>query len=410
MIRSLAQVKEEFDSLKYQSNQIYAEAIAQGSFDLALVKCIPGTAEEKASKWSEVQLRLTEVGAEYDRLKRMEAEMKLAAGEYQRDQQPVNRPPFEGTGGFMPQLSVTLRQRLENSSEFKALKERGQGIARIDLSPAEFKALITLADISPQADRQGLVRMRMEERMVMDMLGVSQVNAAVVEWYEETTFTNAAAVVAEGDLKPEATLDWTLRTATVPTIAVWIPVTKQALQDSDFLEAEIRNRLTLMVRRAEENAAVTTILGTGGIQNQPIGADNIATAIFRAMQLIRGSNDAGFGEPDGIVMHPADFADLITLQGATTEQYLVQAILQNSPIFRLWGTEIRQTTAVPEGTVLVGAFADGGEVFRIGGMTVTASTEHADFFVRNQVAILAEVRSLTAVQVPSLFATVTTGV
>lgn len=413
---TLTETREKLDSLRYQAHQIYNEAGPE--LDFSKVKCVGGTTDEKIARFQALQLEMTDVGAEFDRLKLLDTQMKANERLYQMDNQPANRFPFEGDGGQGGQglggfKADSIRKLIDNSPEFKVLRERGKGTATIELP--DFKTLITLSTVSPANQRLPLVNMRLEDRTVMDMLGQTQVNTPTVEWYEETTVTNAAAEVTEGNSKPEGALAWTLRNTAIRTIAVWIPVTRQALDDNDFLEGEIRNRLIFMVNRREETEVLVGdgsapnlrgILNTSGIQTQAKGAEAVPTAILRGIGKVQGSAGSGFADPDGIVMHPNDFVDMMVLQ-TTDGNYLLQAVLQQSPQARLWGLPIRQTSAITEGTALVGAFALGGEVFRRMGITVMASTEHSTYFIENKIALLAESRIGLAVQIPTAFCTVT---
>jgi len=413
---SLTEVREHLTSLQYQANQIATEAgVGGGDIDFSRVKCIPGTTQDKFERWKAINLEMTEVGAEYDRLKLVEAEMKAAAREWAIDSQPVNTPLHAGTNGLGLRVPTNnISKLIDASTEWRALKERKQGTARIEIP--DFKALIQLSGVSPQNDRVAPVPFQQETRTVIDVIGETQVSAATtVEWYENTTFTNVAREEAEGAAKQEATLEWTLRNSPIRTIAVWIPVTVQALDDNDFLEGEIRNSLSLMVQRREEvqvlvgdgnGENISGILDNANIQTEAKGANPTPTAIFNALQKVRGSAGAGFGEPDLIVMHPADLTQMYTLQSLQGD-YILQAVIQNSPDFRLWGLPIRQTTAMTEGTALVGDFATGAEVYRRGGLSVAASTEHSTYFTENKVAIRAESRIGLAVRVPAYFCEVT---
>jgi HK97 family phage major capsid protein len=74
---------------------------------------------------------------------------------------------------------------------------------------------------------------------------------------------------------------------------------------------------------------------------------------------------------------------------------------------QLWGKRVAVTPAMAATTALVGAFQQGGQIFRKGGLTVEASNSHADFFQRNLTAIRAEERLELAVYRPGAFGTVT---
>ena len=256
--------------------------------------------------------------------------------------------------------------------------------------------------------------MALEERTVSDLMLQGTTDANTIEYYEETTFTNNAAIVAEGGPKAESALGYTLRTSSVRKIAHWIPATKESLDDVSFLESTIRGRLAFGVVRAEEaqliggDGVAPNILGllnVVGIQTQAKGTDPTPDAVYKAMQKVRGAAGSGFAEPTAVVFHPNDWTDIKLLR--TPDGIYIWGNPSDAGPDRIWGLPIRQTTAMTENTALVGAFTPHAEVVRREGITITLSTEHSTYFVENKVAILAEERLALLVYRPTAFATVT---
>lgn len=312
-----------------------------------------------------------------------------------------------------PQQAKSFAERLAEDAGYKAFQKAGQGTFTIGIDDAEAKATVTLANGAPQNAR--LARMEpfpLEQRTVSDLMAQGTIDRGTLEYYEETTFTNAAATVAEGTAKPESALNWTLRTESLSKIATWIPATSEALQDISWLRSTIENRIVFMLRRVEEAQLIngngiapnlSGITNRSGIQTQAKGTDPVFDAILKAITLIQVNS---FYEPDAIVMHPNDWRDLLLTRTADG-LYILGQPSDPTAARRLWGLEVRATTSQTENTAIVGAFRAASQVFRRGGITVTASTEHASFFIENKVAILAEERLGLAVYRPSAFATVT---
>lgn len=415
---TLTEAQEALDALRFRATRMFNEAGPH--LDWSQVKSEDGAPADKAKLWQTLQMQMSDLGKHVSDQKLIQEQMKTAAAAYQQSQTPVNAPPYMAESKGQQFIGEGfIRRAFLADAGYKRLQQEGEGAhgfnIQLKLSPAEYKTLITLSTVAPFNERGPLVNMRLEERTVIDAIGETQVGTTTVEWYEETTLTNAAAETAEDTAKPEGALDWTLRTSSVKTIAVWIPVTKQSLADVDFLEGQIRSRLAFMVSRREETQVlvgngvgenITGIINTSGIQTQAKGADATPTAIMRAMGKVRGSAGSGFAEPDLIVLHPNDYIEIMSLQD-TTGNYILQAVLQNEPQPRLWGLPIRQTTALTEGTGLVGAFGLGAEVFRREGISVTLTDGYSDYFVKNKVVVLAESRIGLAVQIPTAFCTVT---
>jgi HK97 family phage major capsid protein len=273
-----------------------------------------------------------------------------------------------------------------------------------------FKTLLTLADLSPQtARRPGIVQSPQDETTVGDLMLQGTTDSNVLSYYEETTFTNAAATVAEGDPKPESALDFTEVTDTVRKIATWIPATSEFLSDNAGIRSYIEQRLRFMLEREEEdqllngNGTAPNISGVLDRSIQSIGSTNDIDAIYQAITEVRVDGQA---EPTAVVIHPLSWQNIrLTKDG--NDQYLGPGPFSPDNVERIWGLQVRVTPMIAEGTALVGAFRPHAQVFRKGGVRVVASTEHDTYFVENKVAILAEERLALAVYRPLAFCKVT---
>lgn len=385
--------------------------------DLNKVMLLEGDTAYKAGEIQRRHQEINELGRQIDQLALIEMISQRHEDQQKQANAAVWQPSFGNGNG--PTAERDQRKGLAHFvKEHKGYQQwqasGGNGTLVIDLPIADFKTLVTLTTVSPQARRGDVVNMALEERTVADLMLQGTTDRGTFEYYEETTFTNTAATVAEGATKPEMTLAWTLRTETVRKIAETIPATKESLDDVQWLESQLRGRLAYAVKRTEEaqlltgggtGTDLTGLINRSGIQTQALGADSRPDAVFKAMQKVRGSAGSGFAEPTAIVMHPADWTETKLLK-TTTGEYIWGGPSEEGPD-RFWGLELRQTTAITEGTALVGAFRPHAEVVRREGITIMMSTEHSTFAAENKVLFIAEERLGLAVYRPSAFATVT---
>jgi HK97 family phage major capsid protein len=127
--------------------------------------------------------------------------------------------------------------------------------------------------------------------------------------------------------------------------------------------------------------------------------DNNMDAVYRQITRIRQNS---FMEPDAIVISPTAWQDIVLSKNAQGAYYANGPFVGQQPE-TLWGKRVVQTAALTAGNALVGAFAQGAQMFAKGGITVEASNSHADFFQRNKTAIRAERRLGLAVYRPGAF-------
>lgn len=329
-------------------------------------------------------------------------------------------PAFGGLAlpGGAPGLQYkSFRQQLEENPlirdwrERKATPRHGDRLGTYSLP--ERKTLITLGTINAAPIRlPDIQQMPLETRRVDELFVPGETTGNTIQWYTETTVTNAGATVSEGTAKPESALAYTLNTTAVSKIATWIPATDELLADVPMMDSQIRGRLLYMIDRVRQIQLISGsgtppdlrgILNVAGIQTTAMGAGNAVNALAQAINLIE---NVGFATPTGIVMHPTNYWNIRTLM-STQGLWIFGNPAENPPEITLWGLPVRTTTGIALGTALVGAFRPYAQIFDREAANVTVSTEHSTYFIENKIAILAEERLAMACYRPAAFCTVT---
>jgi HK97 family phage major capsid protein len=265
-------------------------------------------------------------------------------------------------------------------------------------------------------DRQaGIVSGAVLPVVVADLLMPGTTNSNVVPVMMETAFTNAAAPVAEGAVKPESTLTFALQSEPVRKLAHWIPISEELLEDAPAVASYIDARLRYGLLREEDQQLLS---GTGvapellGLLNRPgLAADVVRTnpqtnadAILQQIVAIESTT----GLPvSGVVMHPAAWSAIIGSK-LTDGSYLVGGPLATPTALSLWNRQVVLTDQITNTVALVGAFKTAAQIFRHGGIRVNSTNAHSDFFVKNMVALRIEERIALATYRNSALGRVTT--
>lgn len=236
-------------------------------------------------------------------------------------------------------------------------------------------------------------------------------NAAVVPEAQTTAPVDGTIVTpAMGGVKPESGFEYERDSTPVRNIAHWIPITKRALADV----AQIRSTIDTFLRYGLEEALEGELIngdGTGehflglantpGIQTQAAGTDAFDTTRKARTKVSIG----GRAVPTAYAMHPADWEniDLLRTPGEKVF-YGAGPFAMSTP--RLWGLPVVLSEAMTPKTAYVAAW-NWGVIYDREQTTVTATDSHQDFFVRNLVAILAEMRCAFAIIRPQAFVKIT---
>lgn len=292
--------------------------------------------------------------------------------------------------------------------------------ARVQSAPVGYKTLITGAsDTSAgafvQTDWRGLqVGLDAYQRplRLRDVVSPGTTTSDTIEYARITSVSNAAAPVPEAaetagssGIKPESGFTTARITTPVRTIAHWVPVTKRALSDAAQIRTLIDNFLAYGLEEELEDQMVSGD-GTGenleglahvpGIQTQPFEEDLHVTT-RRAKTKVRL---VGRAVANAYLLHPADW-EAIDLLTDNEGRYYNGGPGQAGPM-TLWNLPVIECEAIGQGTAYVADWRM-AVLWDREQAAVTATDTHADFFIRNMVAILAEMRAAFGVIRPAAF-------
>lgn len=344
------------------------------------------------------------------------------------------------SGLVVPPAGKSLGEHFTESAEYAGLMSQaprgGFGAkSRVQSLPVGYKSLVTgTSDTSAGAwvtndymgQRVGLDLFQRPLRL-RDVVTNGTTTSDTVEYVRITSTTNNAAPVAEatssaaptapggagalvnnagGGYKPESALAAAKVTTPVRTIAHWIPITKRALSDASQIRTLIDSFLKYGLEEELEDQMIAGD-GTGenfdglgnvsGVQAQAWDT-NALTTLRKAKTKVR---TVGRSVANAYLLNPADLETVDLLQDNEGRFYFGGPAGVGSASV-LWGLPVIETEAVPAGTGYVGDFRK-AILWDREQASITVTDSHADFFVRNLVAILAEMRAAFGVIQPSAF-------
>ena len=270
----------------------------------------------------------------------------------------------------------------------------------------------------------GIVGLKFQPLTVADLMAQGTTTSSSISYVIESAFQDLTATVAEKGTKPQLDLTLARRQDNVTKIANVAKVTDEMFQDAEQFQSYLSNRMIFGVKRVEENQLLNgngTTPNLQGILNRSGLASTVVTAAgltaLKAMEgiynQITALRSTSFIEPDAIVINPTDW-QTIRLGKDSQNQYYAGGPFTGaygnpgpSNVDQLWGLKAVITTAIAQGTVLVGGFQECAQVFRRQGVTLEMTNSNVDDFVNNLITLRAEERLALAVYRPAGFGKVT---
>ncbi|WP_433899405.1 phage major capsid protein [Pseudomonas sp. PSE1(2024)] len=296
---------------------------------------------------------------------------------------------------------------IKGDDAYKALTQKSANRAEIEVTKSDLASMkevkVTSAGIvAPIYDPVIQPGIRQELR-IRDLLTAIPVTGQQYTYFRELLHTRGAAPVAEGGTKPTSNVTFEAATDRVKKIAVWMPVTEEALDDVPQMQGYIQELLRYDLKLEEENQILKGD-GTGenlnGLMTQATiydaaltkAGDTSIDIVRRGIYQVRKQSKLS---ADGVVMSELDWMN-IELQKDGENRYLF-ANLQGLVTPVLWGRPVITSDSMDEGD------ADTGGEFLIANFARAAILFDRmtylfkmglinDMFIKNQIALLAEER------------------
>jgi len=227
----------------------------------------------------------------------------------------------------------------------------------------------------------GIVPLKFQQLTIADLLAQGTTSSTSISYVIEAAFQDLTGTVLEKGAIPQLDLTLARRQDNVGKIANIAKPTVEMFQDAEQFQAYLENRMVFGLKRKEESQ----LLNGSGVAPNITGIlqrSGLATAVTTAIGLtavkamegifnqITALRSVSFVEPDAIVINPTDW-QTIRLGKDSQGQYYGGGPFTGaygnggySNVAELWGLKAVVTSAVAQGTVLVGGFQECGQIFR----------------------------------------------
>lgn len=323
-------------------------------------------------------------------------------------------------GPGQPEQRKGIGQKVTDSEEYKSAAKSGRPhMDAVDVGSLwERKTAIVNATGQNQplvmAERAPFLQPANRPLLIADLLPTRQTESNLIEYVKENVFTNNAAIVYnspnfENVTKPESALTFVMSTAAVATLAHWIPASRQVLADSKMLQGYIEDRLLYGLDYVEEDEILNGDGSAGhlnGLMAQAsayagagaVSADQQLDTLLRAMTQVWTTS---LFAPDGIVINPIDWTKIRLIKDTQGRYIFGDPNSNQTP--SVWGQRLVASLSIAQTRFLVGAFQPGAQLWDREQSTIRIAEQHADFFVKNMIVILAEERLALTVYRPTAF-------
>ncbi|EIV9636008.1 TPA: phage major capsid protein [Klebsiella pneumoniae] len=359
---------------------------------------------QKSGRLSEeTKASVDKMATELNAMREAEKSLKAALGELE---QHVAQMPLANAA----KVVETVGQVVINSEALKTFSASVEGGKRLSI-PVNAALLSTgVADgvVEPQR-LPGIDTTPKQRLFIRDLIAPGRTGAPAIFWVQQTGFTNAAKVVAEGTTKPYSDIQFATKITPVTTIAHMFKASKQILDDFAQLQSTVDAEMRYGLKYVEEQEILfgdgtgvhlhgivpqaTAFAGAFEVEQQN-GIDDLRLAMLQA-QLARFP-------ASGHVLHFIDWAKIELTKDTLGRYILANPAALTGPT--LWGLPVVATEAPAfQGKFLTGAFNAAAQLFDREDANVVISTENADDFEKNMISIRCEERLALAVKRPEAF-------
>lgn len=369
-----------------------------------------GIVSVNASSDPEVKRLIEDTGKEFTKFKARYDE-KVNRLEEAVDEVNTKSAAFlmNGVGTTQSQsVGTLLKQTIKDDSAFAHLANWNQGAsARLDLPSASIQGSLvnepnkgTSENTIPGRVERGSILAQPGRRLgLLEVLPVRKVEGLVVESIRLAPKGSAGIQAVEGELKANVAISGALQKTHLVTIAAWTSASRQALADHDqlsglvdtvlrdLLRSKLEEQLVNGTGNSTESSEIAGLL-TNGTQATGLESTDYADQLGEVVNTMLSD---GYN-PSFILVNPLDWFESIQVKRSLPDgQYLFGS--PTSPVQpSIWNLPVVFSTAAARGAAAV---IDTNFVTMLDrqSISVMTSNSHDDYFARNLIAILCEMRA-----------------
>lgn len=301
------------------------------------------------------------------------------------------------------QKALSAAEEFVNSQEFKEFASARSANSRVRL---ELKNTI-LADSTTTTIpdyRPGVVPGAFRPLTIRDVLPQYTTSTDLVVLTREASFTNNADEQTEGQQKAQSALTFNKYNVPVETVAHWLKVSRQLMQDAPAVVSYIETRLRFGVEARIDaqllngngtSPNISGLLDSGNFTAYtPTSGDNLIDAINRAKYQLWATGYM----PDAVIVNPADWGAM-EIEKGTNGHYLYSPTGMAAGM-NPFGVRVVLSSQMAAGNFLIGQFAVSTGVWNREGTVIEMGYDGNDF-TSNLVTVRAEARLGLEVSVPA---------
>ena len=308
-----------------------------------------------------------------------------------------------GTAASLDSELKSMFSEKSFSDQIELLKKSSGNNVNLDVKAATSITLGSYAGtaLTTEIDRS-IVGPQTNMPFFRDIVNVAPIRGNKVTWINKSAVSNGAGMTAEGAAKTQVSWTYSEDSADVKKITAFVKVSKEALDDLDFLRSEINTDLRQEIElKLDEQIAEGTGVGQnlkGILTYAPtfaVAGTSLAAAVDGANRLdvLRSAvaliRKAKF-RANYIAINPVDAA-LMDMEKGNDNHYILPPFVTADGT-RVAGTTVIESFSIDEGSFLVGDFTKSNLRIREE-ININLGYENDDF-TKNMVTILAEMRAV----------------
>ena len=280
-----------------------------------------------------------------------------------------------------------------------------------DTTKASFEVennIQTGSDATVAPDRRtGIIGSALAPLRVTDVMASGTTTSNSIEYTRETVSANAASEKEEGDVAyDESDFGFELVTVPVRNVGTHIPISKQMIEDAPLVASYINGRLAYFVEfRKDRQALVGNGAGQSlnGIFNAgnftPLAGATSGDDQYKNIRRAQAQVLLAHYAANAIMLNPADMANMDLIKG-DDDQYISTNPRAQS-VQTVWGLPVVETSAMPQGQFLLGAFNLASQFTSRAGTVIEMTDSHNDNFTKDMVVVKATARCAVEIYRPA---------